>query len=126
MSYVMDMTSEGGEVEFESLGIRAVFPSNTVPRGTTQLIKVSVFAQLSDYISVRADEVLGTSGIQFLPDGLQLNSPMKIIIPHCTSLSACREVIPVLYSGDEKRGNIILLMVSQDKKKSTPFYLKGK
>ena len=104
MSYVMAITHKGEEMEFESLGIRAVVPPHTVLPGTTQLIKISIFAQLSDYISMREDEVLGTSGIQFLPDGLQLHSPLKIIIPHCTPLSACNDVIPVLYSGSDQRG----------------------
>ena len=104
MSYVMAITHEGGEMTFDSLGIRTVVPSNAVPPGQTQLIKISIITHLSDYITMREDEVLGTSGIQCLPDGLQLRSPIKIIIPHCTPLSACAEVIPVLYSGSEQKG----------------------
>ena len=121
MSHVMAITNEGGEMIFDSLGIRTVVPSNAVPPGRTQLIKISLITQLSDYITMRDDEVLGTSGIQCLPDGLQLHCPLKIIIPHCTPLSACDEVRPVLYSGNEPMGNILTIQVLEMKTISSKF-----
>ena len=99
MSNVMAITAAGADMEFDSLGIRTVVPANAVPRGQTQLIKISAITDVSNYITISQDEMLVAFGIQCLPDGLQLGAPVIITIPHCMTLTQLDQVSPILYSG---------------------------
>ena len=99
MSNVMSITDAGADMQFESLGIRTVVPSNAIPRGQTQLIKISVITDVSKYITISRDEMLVAFGIQCEPDGLQLGAPVTITVPHCMTLSQLDQVSPILYSG---------------------------
>ena len=99
MSNVMSITAAGAKMEFESLGIRTVVPANAVPRGQTQLIKITVITDVSKYITINQDEMLVAFGIQCEPDELQLGASVAITIPHCMTLSQINEVSPILYSG---------------------------
>ena len=99
MSNVIAITASGANMEFDSLGIRTVVPANAVPRGQTQLIKISVITDVSKYITISQDEMLVAFGIQCQPDGLQLGAPVTITIPHCMTLSQLDQVSPILYSG---------------------------
>ena len=100
MSNVISITARGADMQFESLGVRTVVPANAVPRGQTQLIKITVITDVSKYITIREDEVLVAFGIQCQPDGLQLiGAPVTITIPHCMTLSQIDQISPILYSG---------------------------
>ena len=99
MSNVMSITAAGANMEFDSLGIRTVVPANAVPRGQTQLIKITVITDVSKYMTISQDEMLVAFGIQCQPDGLQLRGAVTITIPHCMTLSQLDQVSPILYSG---------------------------
>ena len=104
MSNVMSITAAGANMEFDSLGIRAVVPANAVPHGQTHLIKISVITDVSKYITISQDEMLVAFGIQCEPDGLPLRALVTITIPHCMTLSQIDQVSPILYSGQGEFG----------------------
>ena len=104
MSNVMSITAVGANMEFDSVGIRMVVPANAVPRGQTQLIKISAITDVSKFITINQDETLVAFGIQCQPDGLQLRGPVTISIPHCMTLTQIDQVSPILYSGKGEFG----------------------
>ena len=103
-SHVMAVTHEGGRVEFQSLGVYIEVPANAIGSGQTELMKISIITDVAKYLPKRHDEVLVAFGIQCLPDGLQLNLPVRITIPHCASLQKPGEITPILYSGSGEIG----------------------
>ena len=100
----MAVTHKGGSMEIEPLGIRAVVPAKAVSFGRTQLVKISVIPRIADYVPMTENEVFAASGIECIPDGLELMAPMTIVMPHSIPLSTCQDIVPILYSGVKQIG----------------------
>ena len=103
----MALTNKGGRIEFQSLGVCIEIPANAVSLRQTELIKISIITDVAKYLPKRHDELFVAFGIQCLPNGLPLNLPIKITIPHCASLQKPGEITPILYSGSGEIGNTI-------------------
>ena len=86
-------------MELEHFGIRMKVPPNALAAGQSELIKLSVITDLTDYVPLDDDEIFPAFGIQCLPDGMQLNQPIVVTMPHCVKLSNPGNVTPILYSG---------------------------
>ena len=101
----------------KDFGISMEIPRNALPAGQSELIKLSVMTDLTQYVALRDDELLPAFGIQCLPHGLKVNVPITVRIPHCAKITSPDNVIPVLYSGKTERGGYLLqlLMYSQSK-----------
>ena len=105
----MALTNEGGQIVFESLGVRIEVPSNAVATNRTELIKISVITDVAKVIPRKHDELLPAFGIQCLPDGLRFNVPIKVTIPHCVSLSRTDGFTPIMYSGSGEIGKLSIV-----------------
>ena len=86
-------------IELQEFGIRLNVPPNAVSQTQSKFIKLSAITDVSKYIHVQDDEVIGTFGFQCLPEGLQLDEPITVTIPHCAVVRDVESLAPVLYSG---------------------------
>ena len=79
-------------------------PPNALPAGKSELIKLKVMTDLTRYLPLTDGEIFPAFGIQCCPDGLLLDVPITVTIPHCAKLSSPGNVTPVLYAGKGETG----------------------
>ena len=79
-------------------------PPNALTAGQSELIKLKLITDLTRYVPLKDGEISPAFAIQCLPDGLQVDVPITVTIPHCAKLSSPANVTPVLYTGKGEMG----------------------
>ena len=102
LTHVVGVTINDERVEFTTPGISALLPKNAAALG--RLIHISIITDISKYLKVRDDEICVAFGVLCLPKGLQLRSPMTVVIPHCGLFPRWARVTPVVYAGTGELG----------------------
>ena len=97
---MIEVTHAGGHLELESMGVRAVVPRNAFPGRGTQLIMISIITNVAECIAWNTDDMPVAFGVHCQPDGLRVQFPVTVTIPHCGVLSSVDKVTPVLYCGE--------------------------
>ena len=83
-------------------------PPNALPAGQHELVKLKVITDLTRYVTLKDGEISPAFAIQCLPDGLKLDVPITVTIPHCAKLPSPANVTPVLYTGKGEMGKFHL------------------
>ena len=99
LSRVIEVTSAGGHLEIEPMGVRAVVPRNAFPGRRPELIMISIITNVAECIEWKTDDMPVAFGVRCQPDGLQFQFPVTVTIPHCGVLPSVDKVTPVLYCG---------------------------
>ena len=104
LSRVIAVEDAEGLIDFEMVGIHVIVPANALPHGQSNLIMISVITDIPKHLHLNADDTLVAFGVECLPDGLRLQSPVTIVFPHCAVVADIEEVTPVVYSWSGERG----------------------
>ena len=104
--------SGGGIIELQEFGIKLNVPPNAVSTMHSSPIKLSVITDVSRYVQIQDDEIAATFGFQCLPEGLQLDKPVSVTIPHCAVVRNSESLTPVIYSGRGEIGKFFLAIIS--------------